>query len=86
MINSNKPHTLFEKDYLINLLKVVNFFDVVVVGGPVQDINTFGVTHICIALRTTMCLLDLVLNQVGSQLLKLNCLARSLLRSIEKID
>lgn len=86
VINTYQTSILLKENHFVDLLKVINLLDVVVVRCLVCDIKALCIAHIRIARGALIRLLNLVLNQISRQLLKFQSLARVLLATVKKIN
>ena len=84
VVDAHNFHILLEKDDLVNLLKVVYPLDLAVVGSPVFQILRFRVHHIDLG-GIFGVVLNLMFDQIRSQVRELNRFSIYLIRPEEKV-
>jgi len=72
IVNADHFHIGFEENYLIDLLEVINFLNLPIVGSPINDLSRLHIEHVHLS-----CILgvvsDLMLDQVGGKISKFDC-------------
>ena len=85
VVDSDHFHVLFVEDDLVNWLEVVDLLNLSVMSSLVYDFSCFSVHHVHLS-GVLRVVLDLMLDQIGSQVGKLDRWSVSLIASVKQVD
>jgi len=84
VIDANNLHISLEHDHLINLLEIVNLLNLAIMRSPIDDVCRLRVLHVHLSGIFSV-ILNLMLDQIGSQIRKLDSWRICFIRPIKEV-